>query len=181
LHEFVRFYILIYYMNLRKRFVTFLFAALFFIGLSGCKTTGLTKTQQIRQFEKMSWLLEKWQNISTEMTMTELWRKEMDTVYTATSVMMVGSDTVYHEEIRLAPNHRNIYYTITNISEGKSKIASYVLTYNQGGKIVFEDKANKAQSKISYIRKSHDNIFLEIYGLDVNEPNKMIYYLSRYK
>jgi|WetSurMetagenome_2_1015567.scaffolds.fasta_scaffold548843_1 hypothetical protein len=169
-------------MNRKKQFFLFLFIGLLVIELSGCKTTGLTKTQQIRQFEKMSWLLEKWQNISPEMTMIEFWKKEMDTVYTATSVMMVGSDTVYHEEIRLAPNHRNIYYTITNISnEGKSKISSYILTYNQGGKIVFEDKANKEQSKISYIRKSTDNIFLEIYGLDVNEPNKMIYYLSRYK
>jgi hypothetical protein len=147
--------------------------------ITGCKTTGLTKEQQAKQFEKMGWLIGCWQNISSETSITEEWKKLNDTAFLGTSMMISGADTLYREQIKLAPSGINIYYAIISHNVEKTLNSSYLLKKNQGGKLVFEDPGNKEQSRLTYVRKSNDRILLKIEGLDGNKTSVETYDLKR--
>jgi hypothetical protein len=146
---------------------------------TGCKTTGLTNEQQLKQFKKMDWLAGRWQNVNPETSMTEVWKKENDTIFSGISTLLFGPDTIYSENIVLAPSGFNIYYTIISHSNNKTGNSSYVLKKNQCGVLVFEDPGNKLQSRITYSRKSKDNILLKVEGLDEGKLTTEVYNLKR--
>jgi hypothetical protein len=154
-------------------------AFIIFAFIGGCKTTGLTNEEQSKQFIKMNWLVGLWQNPDPEMAMTEEWKKVNDTIYLGTSTMLLGTDTIYYEDIVIAPSGINIYYTVTSHSKDKTRNSSFILKKNQGGVLVFEDLANKEQSRITYARQSKDNILLKVEGKDDDKPTTEVYKLKR--
>jgi hypothetical protein len=165
------------------RIITYVIIAITGVALAlpACKTTGLTKTQQISQFKKMSWLEGNWQNISPELSLLENWVKVNDTLYKAKSVLIMASDTLFSEEIKLAPSVKNIYFSVKSHSSDKTTNSSYVLMKNNGNTLVFEDPANKEQSRITYLRKSADCIILKVDGIDGKEVTTESYKLMRMK
>lgn len=164
-----------------KTFFLFLMILGTLLSIASCKTTGLSKKQQIKQFEKMEWLIGCWQNQSPEMTLTETWVKEMDTVFTAISIFTTETDTLYLENIRLAPSKINISYSITSKNNGRKENLTYILRKNQRGILVFDDQGNLEQSRITYRKKSKETILLQLEGTEGNEVTKEFYQLSKVK
>lgn len=147
-----------------------------------CRTTDLSKKQQIKQFKKMEWISGKWQNKGIDMTIIEEWSMINDTLFEAYSIMIFDNDTLFNENIKLCPFRANIYYYSVSINAEESQFkSSYILIKNTGKKIVFEDKSNIEQSKITYTKKSEDIIGLQIDGLRNGETNTENYYLKRVK
>jgi hypothetical protein len=145
----------------------------------GCKTTGLTKEQQLKQFTKMNWLEGYWQNYSPDATLVENWKKVTDTLFLGKSSMIFGGDTLYQEDIKLAPSGKNIYYTVLSHNSENTGRSSYILRKNQAGKLVFEDPGNKEQSRLTYLRKSKDNMVLKVEGLDGSKVTVEVYNLKK--
>jgi hypothetical protein len=147
--------------------------------IAGCKTTGLSREQQLGQFKKMHWLAGKWKNTSPEMTVAESWVLVNDTLLRGTSAMVLSGDTIFSENILLKPSGKNIYFLVSSESYGKTSAFSYLLTKNTGKIMVFEDPKNTAQSKITYTRRSKDELQLRVEGLDGNTPTVESYRMLR--
>lgn len=123
-----------------------------------CKTTGLSKAEQMKQFEKMSWLAGAWQGHDSDFIISEYWVKQSDTLFTANSFLMMGVDTMFKESIRLEPGKRHIYMRTVFTNEGKTENLSYILMKNTGKSLVFEDRSQESVHKVIYTRVGDDKI-----------------------
>ncbi len=123
---------------------------LFLCTLSSCKTTGLSKPQQLAQFSKMDWLQGDWLSKEVDIIFNESWVKQSDTLYTGISVFVMGGDTIYKEAIRLEPGKLHIYYNVITVNDGKTVRSSYVLLKNSGKSMMFEDRSSDDINRITY-------------------------------
>jgi hypothetical protein len=146
---------------------------------SSCKTTGLTGEEKVKQFGNMTWLIGRWQNPGNETALNEEWEKVNDTLFKGTSLMMLGDDTLYSEELKIAPAGINIFYSIISHNEQNTVRSSYVLLKNRGGKMVFEDQANREQFRLTYIKKSDASIVLKLEGMDGEKASVEVYNLKK--
>jgi len=132
--------------------------SLIFVVLMACKTTGLSKAEQMKQFEKMSWLAGAWQGHDSDFFISEYWIKKSDTLFTANSFLLMGVDTMFKESIRLEPGKRHIYMRTVFKNEGNTENLSYILIKDKAKSLVFEDRSQESVHKVIYTRVGDDKL-----------------------
>jgi hypothetical protein len=144
-----------------------------------CKTTGLTKPQQVDQFKKMTWLAGEWQRVEGDFVYFESWKIEKDTLFLGRSVFVLSTDTILDESIRLEPGKLHIYYNSISENDGKIERTSYVLMKNSGKSMMFEDLGATMRRRIFYTMVGTAQLKIITEEREAGRKEKSTYILSR--
>ncbi len=139
-------------------------AFMFCTNSSSLKTNDASITRY-SQLNKATWLIGKWQNVSTEGALQEIWEKKNDSIFIGSSFFIVGIDTVTSESINLEERGNELFYmpTVKNQNGGKSII--FKLSSISNNQLVFENPKHDYPQKIVYKQISNDSLVAVISGI----------------
>jgi len=100
--------------------------------------------------EEANWLLGKWEHTSDQGTMTEIWKQDSDTAYTAKSFVIKNKDTLFSESVRLVRRDENLVYIVKTNDGKESKPVEFALTSLQDNMLTFENPKHDFPDKIVY-------------------------------
>ncbi len=134
-----------------------------------------------REIEKAAWLIGKWIHVIGDETITEVWEKHSDTVYTGYSYTMKGKDTVSYETIELQQKGAEVYYVPTVRNQNGGKPVSFRMRSMTGDKMIFENSAHDFPQEISYTRINNDSLVASIAGIVDGKRQSEDFHMGRAK
>ncbi len=151
-----------------------------------CSNSTNSKTSELNEskysnIKKTTWLIGKWQSISAEGLMQEIWIKKDDSTFIGSSFFIVGKDTVSSECISLEERGKELFYipTVKNQNEGKPII--FTLTSLNSNQLVFENPNHDFPQKITYIQVTSDSLVATISGVINGKEKSQDFPMARAK
>lgn len=125
-----------------------------------------TLTKSPNELETANWLIGKWGNSENGIDVTEIWKKENDSVYTGISYAIRDKkDTVSLERIRLEKQKDNLVYIPLVKDQNAGEVVKFTLTSSEKHKLVFENPEHDFPQKVSYKLITKDSLLAEISGI----------------
>jgi hypothetical protein len=138
------------------------------IVLSSCKKEEKKieiNTKKYIQLKKANWFIGNWENVSKEMQMKELWKKENDSCFSAVSFVTVQKDTIFYEKVSLVQRKDSLLYIVSVREQNKEKPVSFYMTKSSENQLVFENPKHDFPNKIEYNKITNDSMLAKIYGI----------------
>lgn len=117
------------------------------------------------------WLMGEWQQNSPDENFTEIWEKVNDSVFSAISFSMNGTDTAFTESIILKQSNDKLLYIPTVTSQNDNQPVVFTSTRITAESLVFENPGHDFPQKITYTRISADSLLATISGT-INGENR---------
>lgn len=131
--------------------------------------------------EKIKWLLGAWENRADGTLITESWEQKNDSVYIAKGYVVVGTDTVSAETIRLEQKNGSVYYIPTVSGQNEDQPVVFTLTSASDREWVFENPEHDFPQKITYTQVTPDSLVAEISGMVRGKKNAREFSMKRIK
>ena len=112
-------------------------------------------------FEKLSWILDKWVSTDGESTSYEKWEKVNDSLYTGSSETVKDGETVFQEKLKLSREGNDIFY-IADVKHNPAPV-KFKLTSITESEAVFENPEHDFPQKIVY-KQAGGNLHASIEG-----------------
>jgi hypothetical protein len=103
---------------------------------------------QISDFEKLSWIVDRWVSTDGESTTYEHWEKTSNTLLTGGSETVKNGDTLFAEKLKIELTGENIYY-IADVKHNPAPVR-FKLTSITDTEAVFENPEHDFPQKITY-------------------------------
>lgn len=113
--------------------------------------------------KQFSWLEGKWIQSNGEANFHEEWTRVSDTLLIGKGFVIDGTDSLFSEKLSLLTSGEQ---TIYRVEMTTGRIADFKLTENTADKLVFEMPENDFPSKISYTKKSDNELVVVLEGID---------------
>ena len=102
------------------------------------------------KLDDAKWLVGNWANVSEEGTLTETWKRESDSSYSAKTYFITGKDTSFSESVRLVERNGNLIYIAQASGQNDEKPVEFALTALEGGNMIFENPKHDYPNMIVY-------------------------------
>lgn len=116
------------------------------------------------QVNRFSRFLGRWEAISEEGELSEIWSKENDSCLTGASYFSIGGDTVFSEQVRLERSGNKWQYIVSIPEQNDGKPVAFTATKLTDGLYVFENPAHDYPQKITYTFRN-DSLIASISGM----------------
>jgi hypothetical protein len=136
-------------------------------------TTVLTKIKQ------MEWVIGKWEHISRDRSLYEIWTKTNDTVYSGRSFMIANNDTVFSESISLELKNNELFYIPTVSDQNNAKPIAFKFISIENTEIIFENKEHDFPQRIIYKNPEYDSLYARVEGNDNSKFRKEEFFMKR--
>lgn len=127
------------------------------------KNPEIEKTVNI-PLSSFDWLEGVWVNEAEAYQLREVWKKQDDQHFTATSIMLVQGDTAFSENITLKLVDKKIYYIVSVSIQNDSQEVIFDLTSADDNIYVFENPQHDFPQTIVYRYVAPDSIYAYIEG-----------------
>jgi hypothetical protein len=141
-----------------------------FLGCFACIGVKENKQEQVVQLDTLQWMTGRWEMQTDGGILSEEWRKINDSVYSGTSFMISGGDTLFSEKISLTRAGNELHYIPVVSGQNDGKPVIFRFTSAQGGQWVFENPAHDFPQQIIYAHPHPDSLVAVIMG---NDKGKM--------
>lgn len=127
-----------------------------------------------------SWLEGRWENRSKDGILSEIWKKETDSLYKGESYFVVGQDTVFSEtvDLLLQPDG-NLDYIVSVVVQNNEKPVAFRRTSGTETELVFENPAHDYPTKIVYERHPGDSLVATISGVKKGKPTSEVFRMKK--
>lgn len=153
-------------MNIRN--FIFIMAVMICIAACGAKNDTETPAQpekpRYELLRQASWLLGSWQHQMSEGTITEEWKSMNDSVFSARSFFVSGTDTSAGETITLEQRGKELYYIPVVKNQNEGKPITFRLSSGAGDELTFENPEHDFPQKIVYKKLREDSMLTEVSG-----------------
>lgn len=167
---------------MKNTFLLALICALFSCTNPGSKNVDqVASKESAREIEKASWLIGKWNNISEDGSIVEMWEKFNDSIYVGKSYFIRGTDTVSSESIKLVQDGNELSYVPTVKNQNDGQPVRFKLISSDSNKLIFKNRAHDFPQTISYYQLSSDSLLAEISGLVKGELRSEKFPMRRVK
>lgn len=140
------------------------------------------KNTPVDEFKKASWLIGIWGNKINGIEVTEIWKKENDSLFTAFSYSIsTTNDTISAERIRLEKLNNKLFYLPVVKNQNRGEVVKFALTKLTEHELVFENPEHDFPQKISYQLINEDSLFAEISGIYKGEKQSEKFPMHRIK
>jgi len=129
----------------------------------------------------VSWLIGKWQNITSDGSYIEIWEKQNDSTYSGISFFVAGTDTTATETISIEQKGNNIFFIPTVVNQNKGQKVTFNLTVLSANQFIFENPMHDFPQKITYTQISTDSFLAEISGMMNENYSSQKFPMSRVK
>ncbi len=130
------------------------------------KETDIQKNEkQFSEIKKANWFLGRWENKSSEGTLSESWKKQNDSTFYGESYFVIEKDTVFAETIHLEERNGKLTYIVTVPNQKQEKPVRFNLTENSQNQLIFENPSHDFPNKIIYNQVGTDSLVAEIFGM----------------
>jgi hypothetical protein len=136
-------------------------------------TTVLSKIRQ------MEWIIGKWENITRDGSLYEIWTKTNDTIYSGRSFMIANNDTVFSERISLELKKNELFYIPTVCDQNNAQPITFKLVSNEKNEIIFENKEHDFPQRIIYTNSNPDSLYARVEGNDNGKFRKEEFFMKR--
>lgn len=150
-----------------KTILTLSIAALF---LTGCKkeTTkpdvkSPEKVAEARLISRAEWLIGRWENQAQEGHLIEEWKKENDSVFKGYSVVIVGKDTVFSEQMSLEEKPGKLDFIVSVKGQNQELPVTFSLELERNDKLRFVNPEHEKPSVIEYRNPQPDSLVATIF------------------
>lgn len=161
-------------------YIAFLLTGILF----ACNNTGQKENETVKNYESIkqaSWLLGNWQNISPQVTTTEIWNKENDSLFTGKSWVIAGKDTVSSEAINMMQTTEGMFYIPVVKNQNNGQPVKFTLTSSSDHQLIFENPSHDFPQKITYTLINNDSLMAEISGSINGKQSAEQFPMSRVK
>ena len=141
--------------------------------------TGSASEKTYEGHKQAAWLLGRWENMSEQGNLSEVWEKKNDSLYVGASYFEIGGDTVFHEDIELIEKDGVLNYVVT-ISEGNQGPVPFKLNKSSDTQLVFENPKHDFPQKITYNHKG-DSVIAIISGNQNGKPHQETFAMKKTK
>lgn len=136
-------------------------------------------TAVVSKIRQMEWVIGKWENISAEGSLYEIWTKTNDTVYSGRSFMIVNNDTVFSERISLELKKNELFYIPTVSDQNDSQPITFKFVSSENNEIIFENKEHDFPQRIIYTNPKPDSLYARVEGNDNGKFRKEEFFMQR--
>jgi len=105
---------------------------------------GYTQTD----FDKLSWIIDRWVSTDGESTSYEHWEKISDSLFAGGSETVKNGDTVFNEKLKLIKEGDEIFY-VADVKHNPAPV-KFKLTSISDNEAVFENPEHDFPQKITY-------------------------------
>lgn len=155
--------------------ITFLLLTL---SLFSCNPSGKTEKDKIKAAH---WLLGKWENKTSDGTLSEIWEKVNDSTFEGESYFVKSQDTIHAESIILQQKGEQLSYKTIIQGQNGNKPMIFPLTEEAENLFVFENHKQDYPQKIQYKFISKDRFSAEISGIQASKPFAEKYLMTKIK
>lgn len=160
---------------------TLLCLGIFLIGFTCNRPEVLTHSKGTKVFslQQAAWLLGSWQATSNTLTLGEVWYKQNDSTYTASSYFYKGKDTLSREHIELRYHHQILQYVPTVNTQNEGKAVVFTASVFTNDSLVFQNLKHDYPQFIRYTKLAPDSVAAEISGTVKGQFKKQIFIMKR--
>lgn len=127
--------------------------------------------------QQAAWLLGRWENNSDQGSLSEIWKKQNDSLYIGVSYFVIAGDTVFSESVELADKNGEVNYIVTGV-EGNEGAVPFKLTSSGESMLVFENPKHDFPQTITYAHKG-DSVIAVISGKQNGKPKKEYFRMKK--
>jgi hypothetical protein len=144
----------------------------------GNNSTPITRTYKIA---KINWLIGEWRNNSPEGNLTETWVQQNDSVLACKTFFVVGTDTVFSEEITLEQQGEELLYIPVIKNQNNGLPVEFKLTTATDNLLIFENPQHDFPQKLTYTLVNKDSLIAEISGMQNGKPHTEQFAMAKAK
>jgi len=124
-----------------------------------------------------AWLLGRWENNSDQGNLSEIWKKQNDSLYHGASYFVIAGDTVFSESIELFEKDGEVNYVVSGV-EGNEDPVPFKLKSSNESRLVFENPQHDFPQTITYTHKG-DSVIAVISGKQNGKPKKEYFRMKK--
>ena len=137
----------------------------------------LFSCQSEKTLEEFQFLIGKWEGERDGMALQELWKKENNSIFSGEGSVCLGTDTMFHEKLKLEIRDGEIFYVAT-LPSSKAPV-SFKLVFSEKNKWMFENKQHDFPQTIRYHLVRPDSLVASVEGYDKGKPSKEEFYFKK--
>jgi len=157
---------------MNKQITLLLFASFLF----SCGSPAVQE-QHEKNLDEFQFLIGKWEGAREEMTLHELWERKDSVQLTGEGVVFSGTDTLFHEKLKLEIRDNDIYY-VASVPNNKEPV-SFKLVSSENKSWHFENKEHDFPQEIIYHLVRPDSLHATIKGIDNGKPSKEEFFFKK--
>jgi hypothetical protein len=138
------------------------------------------KNNDALTLDQAHWLLGIWKSKATNGDLTETWKQMNDSVYLGESYVVVKTDTVFYESIRLMKKNKKWNYVVAVKNQNNEQPVSFEMTRLTPTQLVFANPTHDFPSTIFYTQITQDSMMAEISGLIKGKQQSQHFYMKRF-
>jgi hypothetical protein len=131
------------------------------------------------KLQNASWLIGEWKNQSQNTNTSEIWTRVNDSMFSATSFIVKGKDTLSKEHIQLIQNGNSVFYIPTVDGQNGGKPVFFKAITFTKKRLVFQNKAHDFPQEIKYNRVGKDSLVAQISGWKRGKKNSFIFPMKK--
>jgi len=135
----------------------------------------------ISKIKQMEWIIGKWESISDNGILYEIWIKINDSTYSGKNYMISNKDTVFSETISLELKNNDLFYIPTVNYQNNNLPIPFKCITSKGGEIIFENKEHDFPQRIIYKNPKPDSLYAKIEGYNNGKYREEVFLMKRCK
>jgi len=139
----------------------------------------LFSCQREKNLDEFEFLIGKWEGKRDEMILQELWKKENNNALLGEGIVFLGTDTLFHEKLKLEIREGQIFYVAT-VPSNKGPV-SFKLVSSEKTRWNFENKEHDFPQEIIYHLVRPDSLNATIKGINEGKPSKEEFFFKKIK
>lgn len=126
-----------------------------------------------------SWLEGRWENRSPEGDLSEIWKRENDSLMKGEAYFVTGKDTVFGEHVDLLQRNGELFYIVTTRGQNGEQPVEFKRTSGTETQMIFENPQHDYPTKIVYERVAEDSLVATISGVEEGKPKSERFSMKR--
>lgn len=146
---------------------------------SGENATNGSETEKPgSQLQKAEWMIGRWESSTDEGVLSETWKKEDNSTYSAETYFVVAGDTVFEEHVQLKEVDGKVVYSPVIPNQNNGKPTDFTMVSVASNKIVFENPKHDFPQKITYDLKG-DSLIATISGKRAGKTESEVFAMKK--
>ena len=116
------------------------------------------------KLEKTNWLLNQWENKTSDGDFSEKWIQKNDSTFYGESYFIANQDTLFAETLQLIQCDTSLVLIISVPNQNEEKPVTFNLTSVTEKEFVFENPTHDFPKMIRYTLVNQDSLYAEISG-----------------
>lgn len=116
-----------------------------------------------------------------DVTFTETWKWENDSLISGSGIMKEGKKILFSEKLQLVSKNDSIYYVPNVSNQNQGKIVRFALVSKTENKWVFENKKHDFPTTITYTFSGEDSLTAVVEGIENKLPQKYTFRMKKVK